>query len=69
MHNYRVGRLTIETAYIGGYRSTLRNKDGEVLACGESQTGWTEAVRKMGRAYQDAVERKISHLRASAAVA
>jgi hypothetical protein len=69
MQKYRVGRMTIETAYVGCYRSTLRDKTGEVLACGESQTGWTEAVRNMGRTYQDAVERRIFPQRTSAAVA
>jgi hypothetical protein len=68
MHNYRVGRLTIETAFVGCYRSSLRNKDGEVLACGESQTGWTEAVRVMSRSYQETVMNSINQ-RASAAVA
>ena len=60
MNKYRVGRLTIETAYIGGYRSTLRAKNGEVLACGESQTGWTEAVRNMSHAYEETVMHSIN---------
>lgn len=69
MQKHRVGRMTIETEYVGGYRSTLRDKTGEVLACGESQAGWTEAVRNMGRTYQDAVERRIFHPQTSAAAA
>jgi len=66
---YPFGRLVIETAYVDRYRSVLRHKDGEVLACGESQTGWAEALRNMGCAYQEAAARKISNLRAVAAVA
>jgi hypothetical protein len=68
MHSYRVGRLTIETAFVGCYRSTLRAKNGEVLACGESQTGWTEAVRNMSHAYEETVMHSINQ-RTLAAVA
>jgi hypothetical protein len=66
---HRIGKLIIETSFVGRYRSTLRTKDGELLACGESTTGWADACRTMSRVYQELMMPASNNVRTHAAVA